>query len=519
MQLRPETARVIGNGEETQTPIDEVLVGDLVRIRPGESMPVDGMVVEGVSAVSEALVTGEAIPVEKVPGDEVIGGSLNRTGSLVVAVTRIGDDSILSRVARAIDEARSLRPGVLQLADLVLGYFVPAVLILATTGFLTWTVIPLLFADGPNWNRALLAGLAALVMGYPCALGMATPLATIRGGGEAARSGILMRSGEAFQVMGEVALIAFDKTGTITRGEPVVQAVVPAVGQSKNAILGIAASVEFNSEHPLARAVENAANDLSISLTVVETFESHAGQGVEAVIEGARILIGKPSWLTEEGVDLTVLDSDRERLEDQGQTVVAIARSGRLLGLIGIADTVKDDASETISRVLSAGMTPVMITGDNQRTAAVVASQVGIREVHAGVLPHEKAAKIRQLQGGGTRVMMVGDGINDAPALTQADIGIAIGAGTDIAIESADIVIMNERLGSVMDARQIGMSSYRKTRQNLALAFSFNGIGVTAAITGASQSRLGDDRDDLIGHCGTRQLVRRSTHTTGLKIR
>lgn len=484
MELRPDTARVIRNGEEIEISIDEVVVGELVRIRPGESIPVDGTVVEGVSAVNEALVTGEAIPAEKVRGDDVIGGSLNQTGSLVVAVTQIGDDSFLSQVARSIDEARSLRPGVLQLADLVLGYFVPTVLIFAATGFLIWTVIPALFADGPNWNRALLAGLAALVMGYPCALGMATPLATIRGGGEAAQRGILMRSGEAFQVMGDIAVVAFDKTGTLTRGEPAVRTVVPADDHTEELILGIAASAEVNSEHPLARAIEDAADDLSLSLVDAETFESHTGRGVEATIDGVRVLIGKPDWLTEQSVDLTSLDTDRERLEDKGQTVIAVARNGQFLGLIGIADTVKDDASEAIQRVKDAGITPVMITGDNHRTAAVVASQVGIEEVHAEVLPDEKAAKIRELQRGGVRVMMVGDGINDAPALTQADIGIAIGAGTDIAIESADIVIMNERLSSVMDAHQIGVSSYRKTKQNLALAFSFNGIGVTAAITG-----------------------------------
>lgn len=484
MALRPDTARVIRDGEETEIPIDEVVVGDRVRIRPGESIPVDGSVSDGVSAVNEALVTGESIPAEKVPGDDVIGGSINQTGTLVVLVSRVGDDSFLSQVARSIDEARSLRPGVLQLADLVLRYFVPAVLVFAAAGFLIWTLIPALLGDGPNWNRALLAGLAALVMGYPCALGMATPLATIRGGGEAAQRGILMRSGEAFQVMGDIAVVVLDKTGTITRGEPAVQTVIAADGLINEDVLGAAASVEVNSEHPLARAVEDAANNLSLALAGAETFESHTGHGVEATIDGDRVIVGKPGWLTQEGVDLTPLDTDRQRLEEKGQTVIAVARSGRLLGLIGIADRVKDDAAETIQRIKDAGTTPLMITGDNQRTAQAVATQVGIDKVLAEVLPDEKAAQIRRLQKRGKRVMMVGDGINDAPALTQADIGVAIGAGTDIAIESADIVIMSDRLGSVIDAHQIGVSSYRKTQQNLALAFSFNGIGVTAAVTG-----------------------------------
>lgn len=484
MALRPDIARVIRNGEETEIPIDDVVVGDHVRIRPGESIPVDGTVADGVSAVNEALVSGESIPAEKVPGDEVIGGSINQTGTLLVEVTRVGDDSFLSQIARSIDEARSLRPGVLQLADLALRYFVPAVLIFAAAGFLIWTLIPTLLGDGPNWNRALLAGLAALVMGYPCALGMATPLATIRGGGEAAQRGILMRSGEAFQVMGGIGVVIFDKTGTITCGEPAVQTIIPADGLTNEDVLGAAASVEVNSEHPLARAVEDAADNLNLPLAGAEAFESHTGRGVEATIEGVRVIVGKPGWLTAEGVDLTPLDIDRERLEEKGETVIAVARSGWLLGLISIADTVKDDAAETIQRIKEAGITPMMITGDNQRTAQAVATEVGIDEVLAEVLPDEKAAQIRQLQAGGKRVMMVGDGINDAPALTQADIGVAIGAGTDIAIESADIVIMSDRLGSVIDAHQIGVSSYRKTQQNLALAFSFNGIGVTAATTG-----------------------------------
>ncbi|GBD84897.1 copper-exporting P-type ATPase A [bacterium BMS3Abin02] len=484
MALRPDTARVIRNGEEIETPIDGVVSGDHVRIRPGESIPVDGIVVDGLSAVDEALVTGESIPTEKSPGDEVIGGSINQTGTLVVEVTRVGDDAFLSRVGRFIDEARSLRPGVLQIVDVVLRYFAPTVLIFAAAGFVIWTVAPVLVGDGPNWNRALLAGLATLVMGYPCALGMATPLATIRGGGEAAQQGILMRSGEAFQVMGDIAVVVFDKTGTITRGEPTVRNVIPVGDLDEEAVLRMAASVEVNSEHPLARAVEDAAEKLHLPLAKSDAFEAHTGHGVEAMVEGACVLVGKPTWLITEGIDLTQLGAARGRLEENGQTIVAVARNGRLLGFIGIADSVKDDARQTIQRIKDAGITPVMITGDDHRTARAVSTQVGIDEVLAEVLPDEKAVDIRRLQNGGTRVMMVGDGINDAPALTQADIGVAIGAGTDIAIESADIVIMSDRLGSVMDAHRIGVSSYRKTKQNLALAFSFNGIGIVAAVTG-----------------------------------
>lgn len=484
MDLRPDTARVIRDGHDVEIPIDDVVSGDRVRIRPGESIPVDGTVVDGVSAVNEALVTGESIPAEKVSGDDVIGGSINQTGSLVVVVTRVGDDAFLSQIARSIDEARSLRPGVLQVVDVVLRYFAPTVLVFAAAGFLIWTIVPTLLGAGPNWNRALLAGLAALVMGYPCALGMATPLATIRGGGEAAQRGILMRSGEAFQVMGDIAVIVFDKTGTITRGEPTVQNVIPAGNTAEDDVLGVAASVEMNSEHPLARAIEDAAESRDLPLTDTDTFESHTGHGVEATLDGARTLVGNPTWLVAQGIDLTALDHDRQRLEEGGQTVIAVAQDNVLLGLIGIADAVKDDAAATIARIRDAGITPIMLSGDNRRTAHNVAAQVGIDEVLAEVLPEEKAAVVRRLQEGETRVMMVGDGINDAPALTQADIGVAIGAGTDIAIDSADIVIMSDRLGSVVDAHEIGVSSYRKTKQNLVLAFSFNGIGVVAAVTG-----------------------------------
>jgi heavy metal translocating P-type ATPase len=484
MALQPDTARVIRDGQEVEIPVDEVVLGDLVRVRPGESIPVDGTVADGVSAVNEALVTGEPIPSEKVTGDEVIGGSINQTGTLVVEVTRVGAESFLSQVARSIEEARSLRPGVLQLVDVVLRYFVTGVLVFAAAGFLAWTVIPGVFGDGPNWNRALLAGLAALVMGYPCALGMATPLATIRGGGEAAERGILMRSGEAFQLMGEIKTIVLDKTGTITRGQPAVHSIVPAEGSSEGDVLAWAAAAEANSEHPLARAVEDAAHRRGVDIPSTDEFTSHTGRGVDAAAGDSRILVGKPGWLRDQGIHLEALELDRERLEEKGETVIAVARDGRAMGLIGIADTIKDDAANAVRRITQAAITPIMITGDNRRTASVVADQVGIDQVIAEVLPDGKAAKIRELQQEGQRVMMVGDGINDAPALTQADIGVAIGAGTDIAIESAEIVIMGDRLAAVMNAHQIGVASYRKTKQNLLLAFSFNGIGVPAAVTG-----------------------------------
>jgi Cu+-exporting ATPase len=484
MQLQPDTARVLRDGQEVEVPVDELEAGDRVRIRPGESVPVDGQVVEGASAVDESLVTGEPIPAEKTEGDEVIGGSVNQTGTLVIAVTRLGDESFLSQVARSIEEARALKPGVLQLVDTILKWFVPGVLTVAAIGFLAWTVGPLLFGAQPNFFRATFAALAVLVLGYPCALGMASPLAMIRGGGEAARQGILMRSGEGFQIMGEIRAIVLDKTGTLTRGEPAVQSVVGIGGHGEHDVLAAAGAAEAASEHPLARAIEDAAEERGIDVTLAGDFQSHTGKGVEATVDGALVLVGKPGFLEEQGIDPTAAGGRFADLEEQGMTVVGVAREGELLGLIGIGDEIKADAAETIQRMKDARITPVMITGDNRRTAEAVAAEVGIERVLAEVLPDDKAVEVRRLQDEGQRVMMVGDGINDAPALTQADVGIAIGAGTDIAIESADIVIMTERLASVMDARDIGVRSYAKTKQNLTLAFAFNGIGVPAAATG-----------------------------------
>lgn len=484
MDLQPRTARVVRDGQEVEAPADEVEVGDRVRVRPGESIPVDGTIVDGASTVDESLVTGEPIPAEKVEGDEVIGGSINQTGSLVVEVTRVGEESFLSQVARSIEEARALKPGVLQLVDTVLTWFVPGVLAFAAAGFVGWTVGPLLFGGSPDFFRATFAALAVLVLGYPCALGMATPLAMMRGGGEAARKGILMRSGEAFQVMGEIETIVLDKTGTITRGQPSVQQLFAVGGHDEDEVLQAAASAESASEHPLARAIDDAADDRGLDVALADDFHSHTGRGVEATVDGARVLVGKPGWLTEQGVDLSDASARFTELEEQGLTVVGVARDGGLVGLVGIGDQVKDDATETIGRMLDAGITPVMITGDNQRTAEAVAAAVGIERVLAEVLPDDKAEEVRRLQEGGRRVAMVGDGINDAPALTQSDVGFAIGAGTDIAIESADVVLMSERLGAVMDAHEIGVRSYAKTRQNLVIAFGFNGIGVPAAATG-----------------------------------
>lgn len=488
LDLQPATAYLVypDGREEEEVPIDTIQPGDQVRVRPGESIPVDGRVVSGTSAVNESLVTGEPIPVEKLAGDEVIGGSMNQTGTLVIEVVKVGAESFLAQVARHIEEARAMKPGVLALVDKVLKWFVPGVLVFGGLALLIWTVGAWLFTGQVNLTRAVFAALAVLVMGYPCALGMATPLAMIRGGGEAARRGILMRSGEAFQVLKDTKRVVLDKTGTLTEGRPSVVEMVanPAARQTDQALLRLAASVEYLSEHPLAQAIVDAAQVQGIALTDVDGFQATPGRGVQATVEGKTVLVGSPRFLGEQGVDLQPLQAELERLQDMGHTVIAVGKGQQGLGLIAITDAVKPDAQEAVQKLREAGLEPVMLTGDNQRTAQAVAAQVGISQVFAEVLPGEKAAQIRALQAQGLRVVMVGDGINDAPALMQADVGIAIGAGTDIAIEAADVVLVGERLLGIVDAYYIGRSSYRKTVQNLWLAFAFNGIGVPLAVSG-----------------------------------
>ncbi len=484
LALVPPTARVVRDSRETEVPIEQVQPGDLVRIRPGESIPVDGEVVEGTSGVDQSLVTGESIPAEKTVGDEVIGGSVNQTGTLLVRVIRVGAESFLQQVARQVEEARALKPAILALVDRVLEVYVPAVLGFAGLAILIWTVGAWLVTGSADWTRAIFATLAVLVMGYPCALGMATPLAMIHGGGRAAERGILMRSAEAFQVLKEVRKVVLDKTGTITRGEPVVRDIIALTRYDQDEVLRLAAAAERTSEHPLARAVVAAAEAEQLEIPPAIDFQSTPGKGVTATVEAHRVMVGNPRFLEEKGVHLEQAYEQLEALQAAGNTVVALAVDDHLAGLIAIGDQLKADARETIERLQAAGLEPVMLTGDHARTARAVAEQVGMTEYRAEVLPQDKAEVVRDLQRQGHRIMMVGDGINDAPALMQADVGIAIGAGTDIAIESADVVLIGERLSAVVDAYHIGKSSYRKTVQNLWLAFTFNGIGVPLAVTG-----------------------------------
>ena len=482
LELQPDVARVVRNGAESQVRLEEVIVGDLVRVRPGERVPVDGTVTEGRSAVDQSLVTGEPLPVERTAGDTVIGGSMNGRGTLLVRVSTVGGESFLQRVAREVEDARALKPGMLHLVDRVLKVYAPAVLTLSGLAVIGWIVGPVLAGGAPDYERAVFAGLTVLVMGYPCALGVSAPLSIVRGAGEAAGRGILMRTGEAFQGFRLATHIVFDKTGTLTEGRPALRE-IQAIGDSEEQLLGLAAAAEAVSEHPLAAAVMAAAVERGIAPPELTSFEAVPGRGVRASTNGKELLVGSPRFLGEEGVDLGGLGERIRVLESAGHTVVAIACAKRPLGLLAFGDQIRPGARDVISQLKSFGVRTLIVSGDNAAATQRVGTEVGVDEVHAELLPQEKARLVRELQRKGN-VAMVGDGINDAPALMQANIGIAMGGGTDIAIDSADIIILNNRLEAVVEAREISRWSYRKMVQNVCLAVMFNGIGVPLAATG-----------------------------------
>lgn len=482
LDLQPETARVVRNGNEIEVPIEEVRIGDVVRVRPGERIPGDGVVVGGRSGVDQSLVTGESIPIEKSEGDAVIGGSINGTGTLLLKIAAVGEGSFLSLVIRQVEDARALKPGLLHLVDRVLRVYTPTVLIIAALAVAGWLVGSGLGSGQLDIERAVFAGLSVLVMGYPCAVGISAPLSIVRGAGQAAERGILMRTGEAFQGFRLVQRIVLDKTGTLTEGRPVVREIT-AIGLAESELLALAAAAEASSEHPLAQAVVTAAFERGVTPPDVESFEALPGKGVTARIGGREVLVGNPRFLADEKVDFSQLRTGVEALEVAGLTVIGVARDGRALGIIALGDTLRADAVDAIRSLHRAGLKTALVTGDNERAAQWVAREVGIDEVHAGVLPQDKARIVRQLQSG-NRVAMVGDGINDAPALMQADVGIAMGGGTDIAIEAADIIILSNRLNALAEAREISSRSYRKMVQNVSLAFLFNGIGIPIAASG-----------------------------------
>ena len=409
MDLQPDTARrITEDGDVEEVAVDDLEVGDHVRVKPGENIPTDGEVVDGASTVDESVATGESAPQDKQPGDTVIGGSVNETGALLVEVTATGDETFLNQVARQIEEARAMKPDIIQLADTILKYFVPGVLSIAVGAFLFWTIVPSVFpgtvlGSGPQFATAAYAALAVLVLGYPCALGMATPLALIRGGGEAAKHGILMRGGDAFQVYRDVDHIVLDKTGTITEGEPAVDTVVGTGNYAEVEVLRTAASAEAFSEHPLADAILDHASAQDVNSSDPTEFDSITGKGVRATVDGADVLVGKLGWLDDEGIALSSAAEDLKRLQERGLTTVGVVVDGELIGLIGIGDETKPDARETIERIKDQGITPVMITGDNERTAQAVADAVGIECVMAGVLPDDKRDEVKRIQAEGER--------------------------------------------------------------------------------------------------------------------
>lgn len=475
LELQPNSARVsLPNGDEIDLPVEDVTVGSLIRVRPGERVPMDGEVSEGIAHLDESLVTGEPLAVTKRPGSAVIAGSIDVDGSLLIRVTAAADESFLARVAREVEAAKALKPPILILVERVLLVYVPTVLIVAGAAFLGWLVAGML-GQHADWVRAVYAALSVLVMGYPCALGMATPLALIRGGGEAAKRGSLLRSAEAMQSLKDVRVVVFDKTGTLTLGKPQV------TGLTSPDALRLAASVERYSLHPLATAIAAHAAQSGIPVAEVDDFQEIPGRGTNATIRGERILVGSLRFLQEAGV--SVPDNELAGLPEAA-TVVGVARNGQFAGALALGDEVRADAAPALARLRARNIEPVMITGDNERAANAIAARLGIERVIANALPQEKAERVRELQRGGTRVAMVGDGINDAPALMQADVGIAFGTGTDIAIESADVVIMNHTVTAVPDVVEIAQRSYAKTVQNLTLAFTFNGAGIPIAATG-----------------------------------
>jgi Cu+-exporting ATPase len=479
MGLRAKTARVIRQGLEVDIPVEDVGVGDIVILRPGEKIPVDGVVIEGHSAVDESMITGESMPVSKEPGDEVIGATINKMGGFKFEATKVGKDTVLAQIIRLVEEAQGSKAPVQRLADRVSGIFVPVVISIAAVTFLAWY-----FWGEVGFANSLINMVAVLVIACPCALGLATPTAIMVGTGKGAEQGILIKNAESLERAESLEAIILDKTGTITRGEPRVTDVIANGNLSSEEVLRLAASAERGSEHPLGEAVVQAAQERGLTLEEVEGFEAIAGQGVRATLDGRSIILGNVRLMGQKGIEMAGVEGEIERLQKEGKTAMVVAVDGRVQGLIAVADTVKEGSKEAISDLKAMGLMVYMITGDNERTARAIAEQVGIEKVMAEVLPEQKVAKVKELQEEGLLVAMVGDGINDAPALVQADIGIAIGTGTDVAIEAGEIVLMRGDLRNVPRAIRLSKKTMSTIKGNLFWAFAYNTAGIPIAALG-----------------------------------
>ena len=470
VSLAPRTARVVREGRELDVPTTEVGVGDLVRIRPGERIPVDGVVLEGASTIDESMLTGESLPVEKTAESRVVAGSVNQTGALLFRATHVGSETTLARIVRLVEDAQASRAPIQRLADRVAAVFVPIVLVVAGATCLAW----LAFGPEPRLPMALTTAVAVLVIACPCAMGLATPTAIMVGTGKGAEHGVLIKSATALEVLHRVDTIVFDKTGTLTVGRPEVTDIVTVPGVGEDDALAVAAGAEQASEHPLGEAIVRLAKERGLALPPVGEFTAVPGQGIDAMAPDGRILLGNETMMNERGIDVSRLADRAIALQAQGKTVVVLAFAGRLLALIAVADVLKPDAAATIRRLREMGLAVAMLSGDNRRTAEAIAREAGIERVLAEVLPADKAGEIKRLQEGGHRVAMVGDGINDAPALTQADVGIVMGSGTDVAIEAADVTLMRSDVAGVVVALELSRRTIQIVKQNLGWAFGYN---------------------------------------------
>lgn len=475
MGLAPKTATVIQGDKEIELPIDEVEAGDIILVKPGEKIPVDGIVIEGFTFVDESMLTGESIPVEKKAGDNVIGASINKNGSIVFKATKVGGDTALSQIIKMVEDAQGSKAPIAQMADVVSGYFVPIVFAIAAISAAAW------YVSGESAVFSLTIFISVLVIACPCALGLATPTAIMVGTGKGAEHGVLIKGGEALETTHKIDTIVFDKTGTITQGKPEVTDIVANENIDKMKLLQLAASAEKSSEHPLGEAIVRGAEKENLDLIKLDRFAAIPGHGIEVEVEGKTVLLGNKKLMVERGVALGRLESESDRLAGEGKTPMFVAVENKMAGIIAVADVVKESSARAIARLHGMGIEVAMITGDNRRTAEAIARQVGIDRVLAEVLPEDKANEVKKLQAEGRNVAMVGDGINDAPALAQADIGIAISSGTDVAMESADIVLMRSDLMDVPTAIKLSKSTIRNIKQNLFWAFAYNVAGIPIA--------------------------------------